>query len=39
MTGMSLAVGGLLCALLSALGTNLAFLLKYKPARGIRLRG
>jgi multidrug transporter EmrE-like cation transporter len=30
---MSLAVGvGLLCALLSALGTNLAFLLKYKGA-------
>ena len=33
MTGISLAVGvGLLCALLSALGTNLAFLLKYKGA-------
>jgi len=32
-TGVSLAVGvGLLCALLSALGTNLAFLLKYKGA-------
>ena len=33
MTGVSLAVAlGLLCALLSALGTNLAFLLKYKGA-------
>ena len=33
MTGVSLTVGvGLLCALLSALGTNLAFLLKYKGA-------
>jgi hypothetical protein len=33
MTGVSLAVGaGLLCSLLSALGTNLAFLLKYKGA-------
>jgi multidrug transporter EmrE-like cation transporter len=33
MTGVSLAVGvGLICALLSALGTNLAFLLKYKGA-------
>ena len=33
MTDVSLAVGvGLLCALLSALGTNLAFLLKYKGA-------
>lgn len=33
MTDLSLAVGiGLLCALLSALGTNLAFLLKYKGA-------
>ena len=33
MTDISLAVGvGLLCALLSALGTNLAFLLKYKGA-------
>jgi len=33
MSGVSLAVGlGLLCALLSALGTNLAFLLKYKGA-------
>ena len=33
MTGVSLAVGvGLFCALLSALGTNLAFLLKYKGA-------
>lgn len=33
MTGISLAVGfGLLCSLLSALGTNLAFLLKYKGA-------
>ena len=33
MTGISLAVGvGLFCALLSALGTNLAFLLKYKGA-------
>lgn len=33
MTNLSLAVGlGLLCALLSALGTNLAFLLKYKGA-------
>jgi drug/metabolite transporter (DMT)-like permease len=32
-TDISLAVGlGLLCALLSALGTNLAFLLKYKGA-------
>jgi len=32
-TGVSLAVGvGLICALLSALGTNLAFLLKYKGA-------
>jgi len=32
-TGISLAVGvGLFCALLSALGTNLAFLLKYKGA-------
>jgi len=32
-TDVSLAVGiGLLCALLSALGTNLAFLLKYKGA-------
>jgi multidrug transporter EmrE-like cation transporter len=32
-TNLSLAVGaGLLCALLSALGTNLAFLLKYKGA-------
>jgi len=32
-TGVSLAVGvGLFCALLSALGTNLAFLLKYKGA-------
>ena len=33
MTNLSLTVGmGLLCALLSALGTNLAFLLKYKGA-------
>ena len=33
MTDLSLAVGiGLLCALLSAVGTNLAFLLKYKGA-------
>ncbi|MDX6691023.1 MAG: hypothetical protein QOG15_2480 [Solirubrobacteraceae bacterium] len=33
MSDVSLAVGvGLLCALLSALGTNLAFLLKYKGA-------
>ena len=33
MTDVSLAVGvGLICALLSALGTNLAFLLKYKGA-------
>ena len=33
MTDISLAVGlGLLCALLSALGTNLAFLFKYKGA-------
>ena len=33
MTEISLAVGvGLVCALLSALGTNLAFLLKYKGA-------
>lgn len=33
MSDLSLAVGiGLLCALLSALGTNLAFLLKYKGA-------
>ena len=33
MTGVSLSVGvGLICALLSALGTNLAFLLKYKGA-------
>lgn len=33
MTGISLVVGvGLLCSLLSALGTNLAFLLKYKGA-------
>ena len=33
MTSVSLAVGvGLVCALLSALGTNLAFLLKYKGA-------
>lgn len=33
MTDVSLGVGvGLLCALLSALGTNLAFLLKYKGA-------
>ena len=33
MTGISPAVGvGLLCSLLSALGTNLAFLLKYKGA-------
>ena len=33
MTDLSLAVGiGLVCALLSALGTNLAFLLKYKGA-------
>jgi drug/metabolite transporter (DMT)-like permease len=32
-TGVSLSVGvGLICALLSALGTNLAFLLKYKGA-------
>jgi multidrug transporter EmrE-like cation transporter len=32
-TNLSLAVGaGLICALLSALGTNLAFLLKYKGA-------
>lgn len=32
-TGVSLAVGvGLICALLSALGTNLSFLLKYKGA-------
>jgi len=32
-TNLSLAVGvGLVCALLSALGTNLAFLLKYKGA-------
>jgi drug/metabolite transporter (DMT)-like permease len=32
-TSVSLAVGvGLICALLSALGTNLAFLLKYKGA-------
>ncbi len=33
MTSVSLSVGvGLICALLSALGTNLAFLLKYKRA-------
>src|ERR1043165_9866737 len=33
MTSVSLAVGvGLVCALLSALGTNLAFLFKYKGA-------
>lgn len=33
MTDVSLGVGvGLFCALLSALGTNLAFLLKYKGA-------
>jgi multidrug transporter EmrE-like cation transporter len=33
MTSVSLAVGlGLICALLSALGTNLAFLFKYKGA-------
>lgn len=33
MTGVSLAVGvGLICALLSALGTNLSFLFKYKGA-------
>ncbi len=33
MTDVSLAVGvGLICALLSALGTNLAFLMKYKGA-------
>jgi len=33
LTGISLGVGlGLVCALLSALGTNLAFLLKYKGA-------
>ena len=33
MTGVSLSVGvGLICALLSALGTNLAFLFKYKGA-------
>ena len=33
MSDLSLAVGvGLLCALLSAVGTNLAFLLKYKGA-------
>jgi multidrug transporter EmrE-like cation transporter len=33
MTGVSLPVGiGLICALLSALGTNLAFLFKYKGA-------
>ena len=33
MTSVSLSVGvGLICALLSALGTNLAFLLKYKGA-------
>jgi drug/metabolite transporter (DMT)-like permease len=33
MTGVSLAVGvGLICALLSALGTNLAFLFKYRGA-------
>jgi drug/metabolite transporter (DMT)-like permease len=33
MKGVSLAVGvGLICALLSALGTNLSFLLKYKGA-------
>ena len=33
MTAVSLAVGlGLVCALLSALGTNLSFLLKYKGA-------
>jgi drug/metabolite transporter (DMT)-like permease len=33
MTSLSLAVGvGLICALLSALGTNLAFLLKYRGA-------
>jgi drug/metabolite transporter (DMT)-like permease len=32
-TGMSLAIGlGLVCALLSALGTNLAFLLKHRGA-------
>jgi len=32
-TGVSLAVGvGLICALLSALGTNLSFLFKYKGA-------
>jgi drug/metabolite transporter (DMT)-like permease len=32
-TGVSLSVGlGLICALVSALGTNLAFLLKYKGA-------
>jgi drug/metabolite transporter (DMT)-like permease len=32
-TGVSLSVGlGLICALLSALGTNVAFLLKYKGA-------
>ena len=35
MTSVSLAVGvGLICALLSALGTNLAFLLKHRGARG-----
>ena len=33
MSGVSLAVGmGLICALLSALGTNLSFLFKYKGA-------
>jgi hypothetical protein len=33
MTGVSLSVGvGLICALLSALGTNLAFLFKFKGA-------
>ena len=33
MSGVSLAVGmGLICALLSALGTNLAFLMKYRGA-------
>ena len=33
MTGMSLAIGvGLICALLSALGTNLAFLMKHRGA-------
>ena len=33
MTGVSLSVGvGLICALLAALGTNLAFLFKYKGA-------